>query len=80
MPKHPTTNIVKLTSLCWFALVCGQGAKWLEADKGQLGFVRVDQRKASGWRGLRNIALAIDPVDAWGDASYLRRVTLCYRK
>ena len=61
-------------------LVCGQEAKWLEADKGQLGFVRVDLRKATGWRGLRNIALTIDPVDAWGDALYLRRVTLCYRK
>jgi hypothetical protein len=61
-------------------LVSGREVKWLDADKGGIGFVRVDLRQATGWRGTREIALAVDPVESWGDALVLRRVTLVYRE
>ena len=61
-------------------LLSGSDVRWLHPDKGGIGFVQIDLQLATKWKGVKEIALAIDPVETWGDALYVRRVTLCYRK
>ncbi|MFZ2280148.1 MAG: hypothetical protein WAW39_20285, partial [Prosthecobacter sp.] len=61
-------------------LLSGSDVRWLHPDKDGVGFVQVDLQQATQWKGVKEIALAVDPVETWGDALYVRRVTLCYRK
>lgn len=61
-------------------LLSGNETRELHPDRGGLGFVKVDLQQATQWKGVREVTLAVDPVETWGDALCLRRVTMAYQK